>query len=133
LPALTVPSPGHGVDLAVALPPRPAGAADRPAAARALPGSVHDKNAEWVWGVLDELEAAWLADKDHRGSAHAKIPYRGIAEGSQPRLREAPRPRGKGKRPAQELAHPPHPPQAPLLPLGRRPTRHGPSMLWTRT
>ncbi len=26
----------------------------------ALPGSVHDKKAEWVWGVLDELEkAAW--------------------------------------------------------------------------
>jgi hypothetical protein len=26
----------------------------------ALPGSVHDKKAEWVWGVLDELEA-WLS------------------------------------------------------------------------
>ena len=26
----------------------------------ALPGSVHDKKAEWVWGVLDELEAAGL-------------------------------------------------------------------------
>jgi hypothetical protein len=25
-----------------------------------LPGSVHDKKAEWVWGVLDELEAAGL-------------------------------------------------------------------------
>ena len=24
----------------------------------ALPGSVHDKKAEWIWGVLDELEAA---------------------------------------------------------------------------
>jgi DDE superfamily endonuclease len=24
----------------------------------ALPGSVHDKKAEWVWGVLDELDAA---------------------------------------------------------------------------
>src|SRR6185437_15938094 len=24
----------------------------------ALPGAVHDKNAEWIWGVLAELEAA---------------------------------------------------------------------------
>jgi len=46
----------------------------------ALPGSVHDKNAEWIWGVLAELEAAGLvtlADKGHQGSTHAKIPYRG--------------------------------------------------------
>jgi len=45
----------------------------------ALPGSVHDKRAEWVWGVLHELEAAGLvtlADKGHQGSAHAKIPNR---------------------------------------------------------
>ena len=26
----------------------------------ALPGSVHDKKAEWIWGVLAELEAAGL-------------------------------------------------------------------------
>ena len=47
---------------------------------RALPGSVHDKKAEWIWGVLDELEAAGLvtlADKGYQGSAYAKIPYRG--------------------------------------------------------
>ena len=25
-----------------------------------LPGSVHDKKAEWIWGVLAELEAAGL-------------------------------------------------------------------------
>jgi DDE superfamily endonuclease len=46
----------------------------------ALPGSVHDKKAEWVWGVLAELEAAGLvvlADKGYQGSAYAKIPYRG--------------------------------------------------------
>jgi hypothetical protein len=46
----------------------------------ALPGSVHDKKAEWVWGVLHELEAAGLvtlADKGYQGSTHAKIPYRG--------------------------------------------------------
>ena len=47
---------------------------------RALPGSVHDKKAEWIWGVLAELEAAGLvtlADKGYQGSTHAKIPYRG--------------------------------------------------------
>jgi hypothetical protein len=46
----------------------------------ALPGSVHDKNGEWIWGVLAELEAAGLitlADKGYQGSTHAKIPYRG--------------------------------------------------------
>src|SRR5690349_17391298 len=46
----------------------------------ALPGAVHDKKAEWVWGVLGELEAAGLvtlADKGYRGSSHAKIPYIG--------------------------------------------------------
>ena len=26
----------------------------------ALPGAAHDKNAEWIWGVLAELEAAGL-------------------------------------------------------------------------
>jgi hypothetical protein len=44
----------------------------------ALPGSVHDKKAGWIWGVLAELEAA----PDHpgrqrlQGSTYAKIPYR---------------------------------------------------------
>jgi hypothetical protein len=45
-----------------------------------LPGSVHDKKAEWIWGVLAELEVAGLvtlADKGYQGSAYAKIPYRG--------------------------------------------------------
>jgi hypothetical protein len=45
-----------------------------------LPGSVHDKKAEWIWGVLAELEAAGLvvlADKGYQGAAHAKIPYKG--------------------------------------------------------
>ena len=51
-----------------------------PVGARALPGSVHDKKAEWIWGVLAELEAAGLvtlADKGYQGTTHAKIPYRG--------------------------------------------------------
>jgi hypothetical protein len=46
----------------------------------ALPGAVHDKKAEWIWGVLAELEAAGLvtlADKGYQGSAYAKIPYKG--------------------------------------------------------
>jgi hypothetical protein len=44
------------------------------------PGSVHDKKAEWIWGVLAELEAAGLivlAGKGYQGAAHAKVPYRG--------------------------------------------------------
>ena len=46
----------------------------------ALPGSVHDKKAEWVRGVLDELEKAGLvtlADKGYQGSTWAKVPYKG--------------------------------------------------------
>jgi hypothetical protein len=45
-----------------------------------LPGAVHDKHAEWIWGVLAELEAAGLvvlADKGYQGSTYAKIPYKG--------------------------------------------------------
>src|SRR5215468_11483035 len=37
----------------------------------ALPGAVHDKKAEWTWGILAGLEAAGLAtlaDKGYRGS-----------------------------------------------------------------
>ena len=46
----------------------------------ALPGSVHDKKAAWIWGVLDELGKAGLvtlAGKGYQGSTRAKIPYRG--------------------------------------------------------
>ena len=46
----------------------------------ALPGSVHDKKAAWIWDVLAELEAAGLvtlADKGYQGAAHAKVPYKG--------------------------------------------------------
>jgi DDE superfamily endonuclease/Helix-turn-helix of DDE superfamily endonuclease len=45
-----------------------------------LPGSVHDKKAEWLWGILAGLEAAGLvtlADKGYQGTTWAKIPYRG--------------------------------------------------------
>jgi len=46
----------------------------------ALPGSVHDKKAEWIWGVLGELERqglVTLADKGYQGSTWAKVPYKG--------------------------------------------------------
>ena len=46
----------------------------------ALPGSVHDKKAEWIWGVLAELETEGvvvLADKGYQGSTYAKLPYKG--------------------------------------------------------
>jgi hypothetical protein len=45
-----------------------------------LPGSVHDKKARGIWGVLAELEAAGLvvlADKGYQGSTYAKIPCKG--------------------------------------------------------
>jgi DDE superfamily endonuclease/Helix-turn-helix of DDE superfamily endonuclease len=66
----------HGMNLQVIASP----AGDIVWVSGALPGSVHDKKAEWVWGVLDELEAAGLvtlADKGYRGSTWAKIPYYG--------------------------------------------------------
>jgi hypothetical protein len=53
---------------------------DRLQVIASLPGSVHDKKAERIWGVLAELEAAGLvtpADKGYQGSAYAKIPYKG--------------------------------------------------------
>jgi DDE superfamily endonuclease len=95
----------------------------------ALPGSVHDKKAAWIWDVLAELEAAGLvtlADKGYQGSAYAKIPLgeeqARIAERGQPGPRETPRTRRKSKRAAQDLAHPP---QAALLPPGGRAARQG--------
>ena len=71
----------------------------------ALPGSVHDKKAEWVWSVLNELERqglVTLADKGYQGSAWAKISCKGKPE-SQEANRAHPKLRGRGKneRPAQ--------------------------------
>ena len=96
----------------------------------ALPGSVHDKKAEWIWGVLAELEAAGLvtlADKGYQGSAYAKIPYRGQEQAGIRRSRptgsrEAPRTRRARERAAQDLEDSP---EAPLLPLARRAARQG--------
>ena len=66
----------HGMNLQVIASP----GGDILWASGTLPGSVHDKKAEWIWGVLDELEAAGLivlADKGYQGAAHAKLPYKG--------------------------------------------------------
>ena len=92
----------------------------------ALPGSVHDKKAEWIWGGRAELEAAGLvtlAGKGYQGSSYAKIPYRGRnkPESQKEANRAHARLRSPGERAnaqAQDLADPP---QAPLLPLARRP------------
>jgi hypothetical protein len=94
----------------------------------ALPGSVHDKKAEQIWGVLAELEAAGLvtlADKGLPRKRSREDPVHreeqaAIPERSQPRPRKAPGTRRACERPAQDLAHPA---QAPLLPLARRPAR----------
>ena len=79
----------------------------------ALPGSVHDKKAEWIWGVLAELEAAGLvtlADKGYQGSTYENPvqgqEQAGIPETSQHGARETPLTRGKGERPAQDLEDP---------------------------
>jgi len=66
----------HGMNLQVIASP----AGDILWVSGALPGAVHDKKAEWIWGVLAELEAAGLivlADKGYQGAAHAKVPYKG--------------------------------------------------------
>jgi|SRR5437660_10238918 len=66
----------HGMNLQVLASP----AGDILWVCGALPGSVHDKKAEWTWGVLRELEAAGLvtlADKGYQGSTYARTPYKG--------------------------------------------------------
>ena len=46
---------------------------------RAAAGSVHDKKAEWIWGVLAGVAVGLivLAGKGCQGAAPAKVPYRG--------------------------------------------------------
>jgi predicted RNase H-like HicB family nuclease len=81
--------------------------------------------ANVVREVLADLAASGeaipepLSERTYSGRGEEQT---GISERSQPGSREAPRPRRKGKRPAQELADPP---RAPLLPLARRATRQG--------
>jgi hypothetical protein len=116
----------HGMNLQVIAGPR----GDILWVSGALPGSVHDKKAECMRGVLAELEDAGLvtlAGKGYQGSTYTKIPYQGRnkpdsqkqASKAHAKLRGT---RRKGERPAQDLARPP---QAPLLPLARRPARQG--------
>ena len=92
----------------------------------ALPGSVHDKKAEWIWGVLAELEAAGLvtlADKGYTGAGdHVRVPYKGTNKPASQKdaNRAHARLRGPGERanaPAQVLAHLA---QAPQLPVALR-------------
>jgi hypothetical protein len=66
----------HGMNLQVIAGP----AGDIVWVSGALPGAVHDMKAQWIWGVLAELEAAGLvtlADKGYQGGTYAKIPYKG--------------------------------------------------------
>jgi hypothetical protein len=66
----------HGMNLQVIVGP----CGDIVWVSGALPGAVHDMKAQWIWGVLAELETAGLvtlADKGYLGSMYAKIPYRG--------------------------------------------------------
>src|SRR5215472_14933498 len=40
----------------------------------ALPGSVHDKKAEWIWGVLAELQAVGLVTLAIRATREPRTP-----------------------------------------------------------
>ena len=75
----------------------------------ALPGSVHDKKAEWIWGALDELEKASLVTlalglpgQRARESPVQGQEQAGTAEGGQPRPREAALTRRARERAAQD-------------------------------
>ena len=73
----------------------------------ALPGSVHDSKAAWIWQIVTELViGGWISRR--RRSPH---PVQGqeqtdVTEGSQPCPRTATRPRRAGVRPAQGLEAP---------------------------
>ena len=66
---------------------------------------MHDKKAEWAWGVLDELDRqgpVTLGGKGYQGSTWAKVPYKGKNKpGSQKEANHAHAklraPGGKGK------------------------------------
>ena len=65
----------HGVSLQVIASPH----GDVLWVSGGLPGAVHDKRAEWIWGILDGLEKAGivvLADSGYQGSTHAHVPYK---------------------------------------------------------
>ena len=86
----------HGMNLQVIASP----AGDIVWVSGPLPGSVHDKKAEWIWGVLAELEAAGLivlADKGYQGSTYAK---------TRTRARTSRNPRKTPTAPTPNSAHP---------------------------
>ena len=59
----------HGMNLQVIASP----AGDILWVSGALPGSVHDKKAEWIWGVLAELEAAaWSPGRQGLPGQHVR-------------------------------------------------------------
>jgi hypothetical protein len=66
----------------------------------ALPGAVHDKKAEWTWGVLAELETAGLvvlADKGYQAAPTRRSP---TGAGTSRNLRSRP------TRPTRSCGHP---------------------------
>ena len=86
----------HGMNLQVIASP----AGDVLWVSGALPGAVHDKRAEWIWGVLAELEAAGLvtlADKGYQGSSTRR---------SRTGAGTSPNPRKKPTVPTRGSAHP---------------------------
>ncbi len=97
----------HGMNLQVIASP----SGDIVWVSAALPGSVNDKKAEWIRGVLNELEAAGLitlADKGLPGKHPRQDPVpgkeqAGIPERRQPGSRKAPGARRARERAAQEL------------------------------
>jgi hypothetical protein len=95
----------------------------------ALPGSVHDKKAEWTWGVLDELEKQGLVTLAIRATRAAVTRRSRTAGRTSPSRRKRPTAptrssaaRRESERPAQDMGHTR---QAPLLPFTRRETRQG--------
>jgi hypothetical protein len=86
----------------------------------ALPGSVHDKKAEWIWGVLAELGRAGLvtlAGKGYQAAPGRGSPAGGRASQNPGKTPTAPTrgfaTRRAGKRAAQDMGDSP---RAPLLP-----------------
>ena len=75
----------HGMNLQVIASP----AGDILWVSGPLPGSVHDKKAEWIWGVLAELRRrpAWSSwpTRATRAAAHAKSPVQGGRTSRNPR------------------------------------------------
>ena len=86
----------HGMNLQVASPD-----GDLLWVHGALPGSVHDKRAEWIWGVIAELETAGLVTLADKG-------YQGAAPGRRPptRARTSPNPRKRPTAPTRGSAAP---------------------------